>query len=704
MASKNNQQRQLAEQKERIARDAAKLESLWRGLDSDEESQEPQTYSNRYEVPAPDPRDKSKYNPHNIVDIETFIKHPFYLNLTPYPWQMLTLKLFYMGSMGNTNLELNAADKKEEKNCDKCVWKYVLDNEILAAQNIEKGETPQNILKPINSRCLKCLRCPLAVRNTKIDYAIENSGEISEETALKELKELELEDFFQSELDLIDEVPDEAVKMQIKNKLGKKFRELVLIMGRRGGKSFLTVTIALYELYKLLSMNHPQKKLGLPDFQEIHILNVAKNEDQAKDSIFTPMKNMAVASPFFQKYIGVDNTLEMKFLTEKDIEENTRRKAKSLTPLDGTIILKCGSSSAGGLVGKTCWCIIIDELAAMAGDNPNGGDDKKLYNELKPSLKTFEKDGKIICLSNPKGPFGQLFNLYNTRLEDNSTLILKLPTWMINANINAKDLMEEKRQDPVEFNMQFGAEFGTNSENPFLDPEDVAHAFINSQRITRLEQRENNYDFYCHIDPANRNDYYTLVVGHIEQYGDFNLSGTQKKRFYVDHIQYWAPQHMKQPVNIEVVENYIIDLHKKFSFKQISFDQWHSAETIERLQNQGLPAVLKVFNKEYKDKIYINLLEMFRSKSIEFYKMSAGTAMNKSGKIFEINEIPEAKDQFTFLQKKWKNGKQTIEALSGYKDDICDATAACLYECSQEQAYHKKFPRARIAYTGRAFR
>jgi hypothetical protein len=33
------------------------------------------------------------------------------------------------------------------------------------------------------------------------------------------------------------------------------------------------------------------------------------------------------------------------------------------------------------------------------------------------------------------------------------------------------------------------------------------------------------------------------------------------------------------------------------------------------------------------------------------------------------------------LQKKWKGKRYYIEALSGYKDDICDAVAAVAYEC-----------------------
>lgn len=700
--NKTQQARQAAEMREKLSRDAAKIEELWRDLDLN--PGEKPVYSNRYEVPAPEPRDTSKYNPSKLVDIETFIKHPHYLGLGPYPWQVLALKLFYAGSEGNNNLEFNDTKKEDTEGCSSCVWSYISDNETECADNILKDEPFQSILDPLNSRCLTCSRCPLMTRKTRIEHEITLAPDVDHEDLLKNLLTTDAEDLFQSEMDLISDIPDEAVKIQIMKKLKNRFQELVLIIGRRGTKSFLTVTIALYEIYRLLSMGHPQKKLKLPDFQEIHILNVARNENQAKDSIFTPMKNLAVSSPFFDTHVGLDNELEMKFLTDYDIAENERRAIKGRNKLGGTIIAKCGSSSAEGLVGKTCWIIILDELAAMAGDNPNSGVDKKLYNELKPSLTTFGKDGKIVCLSNPKGPFGKLFELYNTRLEEKTTLVLKLPTWHINANVDKLWLANEKKKDPIEFNMQYGAEFGSNSENPFLTPEDVDDAFNNSTVLTRSEERQQGYDYYCHVDPSNRSDYYAVAVVHGIPTGDIDVTGKKLKRFVVDHLHFWAPVQIKQPVPYIDVEKYLLELHQKFRFKQVTFDQWHSSEMVQKLVTMGVPAKINVFNKEYKDKIYISLLEAFRNHRIEFYRMSGGQVYDRAGKLVYINEISEAKDQFMFLQKKWRNGKQVIEALTGYKDDICDAVAAAIYECDSEKTAIVALPRARVAYTGKSFR
>ena len=45
----------------------------------------------RSEVAPPSLPEKSRFNPDQIVDIITFIEHPYFCNLKPYPWQKLIL-------------------------------------------------------------------------------------------------------------------------------------------------------------------------------------------------------------------------------------------------------------------------------------------------------------------------------------------------------------------------------------------------------------------------------------------------------------------------------------------------------------------------------------------------------------------------------------------------------------------------------------
>jgi len=440
------------------------------------------------------------------------------------------------------------------------------------------------------------------------------------------------------------------------------------------------------------------------EFDQIVLLNVAKNEEQAKNAIFSKIKQTVLASPYFNPFIGKDTELEMRFLTDHDIKENERRTAQGLNPFSGSLTLKCGSSSASGLVGLTCWCIIMDEIAAMAGDNPDSGLDYALYDDLKPSLATFGKDGKMMMLSNPKGPIGLLHDLHENRVEDPTTLIMRLPTWLANPNIGKEFLDNEKKKNPSEFQMQYGAEFGASSQDPMFMPDLISSMFSSMSMVRRKEFADNMFEYYCHLDPARTSDYYALAVTHTEpMYGTVGPDNRPLKRVVIDHIHFWNPMSKNQPIDTREVEDYVIELHKRFRFKQVSVDQWNSQSSIVRLKTAGINIVEKHFNKQYKEDIYTELSQLIREERIDMYDISGGSYLDMRGERQPLNEVQEAKIQFQFLQKKWKGKRYYIESLTGYKDDICDAVAAVSYECLMSKII-VRLPNARLMNLGGRFR
>jgi len=661
--------------------------------------------STRSEVAPPLKPAKDRFNPDQIVDIITFIEHPYFCNLKPYPWQKLILKCFYMGQEGNTNLVINESDNQED--CKGCVWDYVQKNENEFLKARSENRQFKTIFNVVNSPCLQCKRLNNDVRQERYKFAKDEATNPDAERQVKILEARPIIDGFQSEFDLLySEEFDPKLRMQVQEKCSKryKFEELVLVLGRRSGKSFLVSAMALYELYRLISMGHPQARYGLMEFDEVVILNVARNEEQAKKAIFSKIKQTVLASPFFAPYIGKDTELEMRFYTEHDREENVRRKEQNINLFAGSLVLRCGSSNASGLVGLTCWTIIMDEVAAMAGDNPESGVDYALYDDLKPSLATFGKDGKMMLLSNPKGPLGLLYDLHENRQEDPTTLVMRLPTWLTNPNIDKEWLDGQKKKDPQEFQMQYGAEFGASSSDPMFVNEDIENMFKSMSMVPRKERAEGHFEYFCHLDPARTSDYYALVIAHTEiMYGTVGPDHTPLKRVVVDHIHFWNPMTKNQPVKEKEVEDYVIDLHRRFKFKQVSIDQWNSQSSVIKLQSFGIPIVERQFNKEYKEKIYTELSQLIRDDRIDIYDLSGGSYCDSDNRIISLNEIQEAKIQFLFLQKKWKGKRYYIEALSGYKDDICDCIAAVSYECLTSKMI-KRLPRSKMVNLSARFR
>ena len=660
--------------------------------------------SARVEVPPPPKPDKTNFNPDQTVDIITFIEHPYFCNLKPHPWQRLILKCFYMGQEGNTNIEIEDVPEENRTSCEGCVWEHIRDNEIDVLQKKRQGKIVKALFTVDNSPCLQCSHFDEQVRKERYEDAKLGATNFDALRLIDTLIERPIINAFQSEKDLLfSEEFDTKLRMQVMEKCTKrfKFQELVLVLGRRSGKSFLVSAIALYELYRLIMMGHPQARYGLMEFDQIVLLNVARNEEQAKNAIFSKIKQTVLSSPFFQPYLGKDTELEMRFLTDNDIKENERRTVQGLNPFAGSLVLKCGSSSASGLVGLTCWCIIMDEIAAMAGDNPDSGLDYALYDELKPSLATFGKDGKMMMLSNPKGPIGLLYDLHENRQEDPTTLVMRLPTWLANPNIAKEFLDNEKKKNPTEFQMQYGAEFGASSSDPMFTPDSVNSMFNSMSMVPRREFGQSLTEYFCHLDPARTSDYYALVIAHTENImGMYGPDKQPMKRVVIDHIHFWNPMTKNQPVSEREVEDYVIDLHQRFKFTQVSIDQWHSQSSILKLKSNGVNIVERQFNKEYKEKIYTELSQLIREERIDIYDLSGGAYLDSVGNKIPLNEIQEAKTQFLFLQKKWKGKRYYIESLSGYKDDICDAVAAVSYECLTNRI-QSRLPSSKFVSIGR---
>jgi hypothetical protein len=159
---------------------------------------------------------KTEDNPYGFVDISTFTEDQYYLGVKLYPWQLLILKIFYMGTDGNRHLEIIQDD---EKHCKNCVWF-------------------KNKLDRFKSPCLNCEKHNEDIRNKYFESELK-LGRIST-TALKTWKrDVIFRCNFIDEMTMLkqDLSDHQDVLNQILEKAGKELNELVLVLGRRSGKA-----------------------------------------------------------------------------------------------------------------------------------------------------------------------------------------------------------------------------------------------------------------------------------------------------------------------------------------------------------------------------------------------------------------------------------------------------------------------------------
>src|SRR5271165_489776 len=77
--------------------------------------------------------------------------------------------------------------------------------------------------------------------------------------------------------------------------------ELVLVAGRRGGKSKIGALVCAYEAYRLIKNPHPQKYYGITDNAEIQLTTIATSTEQS-EILFNDIASYIDSCQYFDKY------------------------------------------------------------------------------------------------------------------------------------------------------------------------------------------------------------------------------------------------------------------------------------------------------------------------------------------------------------------------------------------------------------------
>jgi hypothetical protein len=406
---------------------------------------------------------------------------------------------------------------------------------------------------------------------------------------------------------------------------GELFKELVLVWGRRAGKDFCISILALYEGMRLLESpgGDPYRVYGIGNANPFTILTIAGSKEQAK-ILYREMHGKLLVAPYFQdKFIPEGITADrICLLTEADKQENARRVAQGLKQHPGSVVIEAGHSNSNTLVGKSCFVLLLDEVATYRQTGGSGSGDQ-IYGNLSPTIKTYVRkeiikdekgevidvkhhyDGKIISISSPRGMDGVFYNLYAKADTIPHRLMCRLPTWDVNTRHTEVSLRtDEQSMTEEKFNMEYGGEFsGTEGENFFV-PEKVEACFSNHSYALR-NFGVPNIRYFAHLDPAVSSHNYALCIVHREYFMDREHHKVDFK-VIMDYMKLWTPQ-KGRPINITEVDEEVIRLNRLFHFAMVTYDHWNSQSSIEKLRKGGIPAMCTRFSKSYKIQIYDEL-------------------------------------------------------------------------------------------------
>jgi hypothetical protein len=348
--------------------------------------------------------------------------------------------------------------------------------------------------------------------------------------------------------------------------------DLMMLAGRRSGKTTLSALISGYEVFRLFMLGNPQKHYKISPNSEIQIINVAPKREQAIETIFGRTCELIRNSPWFmcQKHEYVNTSLRY--------------------PGKHIVIQPFGSNSQTG-VGRTAKAFLADEVSYFT-DTENGRSAKDVYNELSKSTATFLpfNEGVNVAISSVRYDGDFLTSRYYQSKESpegwENTLTVWKPTWELNPDLTEEVLADEKLKDPEEYARQYGAEPGLAVRTFFEETllrYMKTHAKENNifgeegQFIREIKSAPDSKFYIIATDPSAKNDTFGLSLGYVTHDNRIVIVGTTSFSAKKGEL-----------IDTEKIRNVIRPLLEKLFIKFYIFDIYMHSDLVTLVQEYGV--------------------------------------------------------------------------------------------------------------------
>ena len=370
--------------------------------------------------------------------------------------------------------------------------------------------------------------------------------------------------------------------------------------------TFMASLITAYEAYKLLIINDgdPHSYYKLPQGDEIAIINVALSQQQA-GRLFGQIQTRISQSPFFAGRVAKETTSEIRLFTDKDLE----RKAKGVNlTVPGSILLLCGHSNPDSLAGYSAIMILFDEIAFY--DETGKVTGKKFYGRLKPSLsKFFHYDaGRVVQISSPNAKMGIFYETWEQAKTEADILSFQLPTWAVNPDVSYdEDELRKDRKTNLElFTVEYGAQWASGGTYGYYFEPGLVDRCIRGD-LGPHTRPVPGFNYYLHVDPANGGNNYAAVLVAKKRY--VNHMGKKRNQIYLAGTWVWRPTPGVGLLFTEIDKD-VIQICQQFRPVMVTYDDYQSKQSLERLQSCGVRTKRLMFNRNVKNKIYQNLTDL----------------------------------------------------------------------------------------------
>ena len=432
----------------------------------------------------------------------------------------------------------------------------------------------------------------------------------------------------------------------------------------------ISACIAAYETYKLIKKENPQKFYGLPQSNNIQIISVATDKDQAGllyQEVSGHYRNCAFFGPS-----TANNTLSYaRFQTPADVEKYGRYiedpSAKA------TLKVTFRSCVAKGLRGAGNICVILDEVAHFTESGQSGAEE--VYNAVVPSTSAYsakdpnnptvpigEVEGRVILISSPLGKQGLFYNLFQIGMGGGAAadniLAVQAPTWEVNPTVPAQEFEKHYLKNAAVFFTEYGGEFTDRTRGWITDEQDLLSCVDPQLKPQRSAPARKPH--FMGIDLGLVGDGTAIAIGHLEG-----------EEIVVDLVaQIKAGEGIyqdKERLEFDDVADWVLEYTKKFYITEGMFDQWAGIPFQQALEKRGLKNLTSHnMTKQLSSQMYQNFKDMMWDQKLKLYNRPNYETEGHEPYIQELLELQQT-----------VHGKHliTVEApqTKGKHDDMSDA-------------------------------
>lgn len=404
-------------------------------------------------------------------------------------------------------------------------------------------------------------------------------------------------------------------------------RIVSLVVGRRGGKSYITAVIGIY----LALCKKYRLSLGTKGM----VMILARDREQA----------------------GVIRGYVLAFLKTRPLAPFLAAEpTQKLIELTNGITIEIRSVSEAGTRGYTVVAALLDEVAFWPTDADSAKQDKKVLRAIRPAMLGIA-DAMIVMLSSPYAKRGELWENYRNYFgkdDERRHLVWNADTLSMRPSDDPDLLAEiaaEYEEDPENAKAEYGAQFRSDLEAIYTKTAVEAVCVPGRREVGCVEGRQ----YRAFVDPSGGSaDSYVLAICHDEVRPV--KDGPPRLIPVLDLVREWVPKFDTEEVSAEVAA-----ACRAYGVSAVTGDAYGGEWPREPLRRRGIDYVLSDYTRS---ELYLGFLPLVNSQGVE---------------LLDPEHHKRMVNQFANLERRTgRTGRDAVDHGAGGHDDVANAVAGAV--------------------------